>query len=328
MNTRWTGYHSPFASVIERYLAFKRALSRRYDNEEKALRLFDRFLVEQKITEVLALTPRVIEAFLASRPRTRPRSYNHLLYVLRHWLSWAAQQGAITAPPACPRPRRATSQRIPFLFDQALAKRLLELTSELPDRPKGPDRAVTYRMIFVLLYGLGLRVGEVTRLCYDDVDFRRDLLIIRQSKFGKSRLVPFGPKMAEELQGYMQCRPAPTRDLSQSSPLFSFNRNLPVNPDTVSLTFHHLLPKLKLDIPPGVSAPRLHDLRHAFATGTLLRWYRSGIDPGTRLLQLSTFLGHVNPASTAVYLTMTSDLLDTASKRFEQFACNNRSPQS
>lgn len=328
MNTRWTGYHSPFASVIERYLAFKRALSRRYDNEEKALRLFDRFLVEQKITEVRSLTPQIIEAFLASRPRTRPRSYNHLLYVLRHWLSWAAQQGAITAPPVCPRPRRATSQRIPFLFDQALAKRLLELTSELPDRPKGPDRAVTYRMIFVLLYGLGLRVGEVTRLCYDDVNFRRDLLIIRQSKFGKSRLVPFGPKMAEELQGYMQCRPAPTRDLSQSSPLFSFNRNLPVNPDTVSLTFHHLLPKLKLDIPPGVSAPRLHDLRHAFATGTLLRWYRSGIDPGARLLQLSTFLGHVNPASTAVYLTMTSDLLDTASKRFEQFACNNRSPQS
>jgi hypothetical protein len=54
--------------------------------------------------------------------------------------------------------------------------------------------------------------------------------------------------------------------------------------------------------------------------GTLLRWYRTGVDPGSRLLQLSTFLGHVNPESTAVYLTITTDLLTEASHRFERWA--------
>jgi hypothetical protein len=54
--------------------------------------------------------------------------------------------------------------------------------------------------------------------------------------------------------------------------------------------------------------------------GTLLRWYRSGIDPQSRLLQLSTFLGHVNPTSTAVYLTITTELLAEASQRFERWA--------
>ena len=53
---------------------------------------------------------------------------------------------------------------------------------------------------------------------------------------------------------------------------------------------------------------------------TLLRWYRSGIDPAQRLLQLSTFLGHVQPESTAVYLTITSELLRVAGSRFEDYA--------
>ena len=66
--------------------------------------------------------------------------------------------------------------------------------------------------------------------------------------------------------------------------------------------------------------PRAHHLRHSFAVGTLLRWYREGINPAERLLHLSTFLGHVDPSSTAVYLTITAELLQEASDRFARFA--------
>ncbi len=69
-----------------------------------------------------------------------------------------------------------------------------------------------------------------------------------------------------------------------------------------------------------MAPPRLHSLRHSFAVATLLRWYRAGIDPGQRLIHLSTFLGHVDPISTAWYLTVTAELLDEANTRFEQFA--------
>ena len=54
--------------------------------------------------------------------------------------------------------------------------------------------------------------------------------------------------------------------------------------------------------------------------GTLLHWYQRGLDPNERLLHLSTFLGHVDPASTAVYLTITPALLEEASQRFAHFA--------
>jgi integrase len=64
----------------------------------------------------------------------------------------------------------------------------------------------------------------------------------------------------------------------------------------------------------------VHGLRHSFAVRTLLNWYRQGIEPATRLNHLSTFLGHVNPTSTAVYLTITSELFEQANQRFEKFA--------
>ena len=64
----------------------------------------------------------------------------------------------------------------------------------------------------------------------------------------------------------------------------------------------------------------MRHFRHAFAVGTLLRWYREGIDPNCRLIHLSTFLGHVDPNSTAVYLTITEELLREADRRFRAFA--------
>jgi integrase len=103
--------------------------------------------------------------------------------------------------------------------------------------------------------------------------------------------------------------------------VFSFSAGRAVSPGTVSQTFHRLVAN-RFDIRPGVAAPRLHCLRHSFAVGTLLRWYRAGVDPGVRLIHLSTFLGHVDPASTAWYLTITTELLDAANERFEQFAPN------
>ncbi len=77
---------------------------------------------------------------------------------------------------------------------------------------------------------------------------------------------------------------------------------------------------LSLHPAPGVAAPRLHHLRHSFAVGRLLRWYREGIDVNSRLLQLATFLGHVHPVSTAHYLTVTENLFVEASCRFQDFA--------
>jgi hypothetical protein len=66
--------------------------------------------------------------------------------------------------------------------------------------------------------------------------------------------------------------------------------------------------------------PEVFDTAGTLLSTSLLRWYRDGLDPSTRLHQLSTFMGHVDPVSTAAYLTITPALLQEASRRFEAFA--------
>lgn len=311
---------SPLASFIGAFLAHHRALGKRFDTEEAALRLLDRYLVEQGIETLAAITPASLEAFMCSRPRTRPRSYNHLLNVLSRLFAWLERQQLLVPSPLHLLPRHATAATTPFLFEPSQVGRLLDLAAHLPDGPQGHGRAATYRLIFALMYALGLRVGEVARLCRQDVDWQRRCLVIRQSKFGKSRLVPFGPKVGQALSEHLQR--VPELSLSPQDPLFSLSqdRRQPIYSKTISRTFHRLVAQLALAVPPGVSPPRLHCLRHSFAVATLLRWYRSGVDPATRLHTLSTFLGHVNPNSTAVYLTITAELLEQANVRFERYA--------
>jgi integrase len=125
--------------------------------------------------------------------------------------------------------------------------------------------------------------------------------------------------MAARLVAYLALRERRIGVLEPLAPIFSFTPGRAIHPGTISQTFHALVPRLGLTLPAGIAAPRVHDLRHSFAVGTLLRWYRDGSDPGSRLLHLSTFLGHVDPASTAVYLTITADLLQAAGDRFARF---------
>lgn len=305
--------------TVGRFLEHKRALGRKYRSEEAELRLLLRFTAERGVRRLEDVTSALLDDFLASRPRLRPRSFNHLLGVLRCLLNWAVHQELLEASPLCARRRRVSAGRTPFLFDVAQMRRLLEAAAALPDHSRAPQRGAIYRTIFALCYGLGLRVGEACGLRLGDVDSRRSLLIVRGGKFGKSRLVPHGPRIGE-LVGEQVERRRDSVALEETSPLFTFDGRRCIHPGSASQTFHRLVGELGLTAPAGVSPPTLHSLRHSFAVGCLLRWYRQGLDPAAKLHQLSTFMGHVDPASTAVYLTITPALMQEANRRFEAFA--------
>ncbi len=305
--------------TVGRFLAHKRAHGRKYLSEQAELRLLTGFAAERGVTRLRQLTPALLDDFLASRPRSRPRSFNHLLGVVGCLLDWAVSQQLLEVSPLRARRRRATATRIPYLFDQLQARRLLDAAGALTDNARAPQRGATYRTIFALCYGLGLRAGEACGLRIGDVDVRRDLLVVHGGKFGKSRLVPHGPRIGELLAGQLQRRSRGAQ-LGNDGPLFTFDGTRSVHPGTASQTFHQLMVALGLPVPAGVSPPTLHSLRHSFAVGCLLRWYRQGLDPSARLHHLSTFMGHVDPSSTAVYLTITPALMDEANRRFEAFA--------
>jgi integrase len=200
------------------------------------------------------------------------------------------------------------------------AQRLLDLAGRLSDKYGGELRGPTYRTIFAVLYAVGLRVGEACRLLVQDVDWPRRLLVIRKSKFGKSRLVPFGPRLGAALTDYLDARRARHGSLAAEDPLFCVTPGHPLTRQMIGKVFRQLRSGLGIVLPSDASPPRVHDLRGSFAVRTLLRWYRLGLDPSQRLLHLSTFMGHVQPESTAVYLTITDDLLQFGNARFERLA--------
>jgi site-specific recombinase XerD len=318
MSRTHTELHSVLAIAIKAFLQYKRALGCKYQTETAALHLLDTYVADQRCMTWEQIDSSLIDAFLASRPRSHARSYNNLVAVAHRFFEWAVTQRMTDHNPVTTRPRRVTGQRIPYLFNLDEARRLLYVARSLESRSRAPMRGLVYETVFALLYGLGLRVGEVTRLLVGDVEFDRATLFVRDTKFNKSRLVPFGPQMGERLTRYVEQQFGGHGD--PQAPLFSFTKRGTIHEGTISLAFHSLVPRLGLHIPAGVAHPRLHDLRHAFAVGTLLRWYQEGVDPNRRLIQLSTFLGHTDPASTSVYLTITEELLRQADLRFRAFA--------
>jgi integrase len=303
------------AVAVEDFLAHKRALGRTYDTEEATLRLLLAFAGQHGVQTLHQLTASLLEMFVASRPRTRARSVNHLVGVVGCFLDWTVAQQRLTASPLHRTRRHETDVRLPYLFDVSQARRLLAAAAALPDNARAAGRGPTYHAVFALCYGLGLRAGEACGLRIGDVDAGRQLLTVRGGKFGKSRLVPHGPRIGELLAHQVERRSAGGED-----PLFSFDGRRSVHPCSASHIFHQLMAELAFPVPDGVSPPRLHCLRHSFAVGRLTRWYREDIDAQTRLYRLSTFMGHVDPTSTAIYLTITPQLLAEASRRFEAFA--------
>jgi site-specific recombinase XerD len=317
---RWSGYRSVLGPGIQRYLEAKRAFGRRFANEERALRLLDRFLADEGVVAIRKVDTPLVDAFLRSRPRASGRSYNHLLGIVRRLLDWLAVQGVPGVVPYRGRPRRETGRRVPVIFTDAQVTQLLRGAACLEDGTRASLRGPTYRMIFAILYSLGLRVGEVSRLEIGDVDLERGLLSVRRTKFGKDRLVPFGPRLADSLRSYLDSRQQAGGPASPETPLFTFDGRSAVSTNSIRRVFQHVVRQAGSPVSASGSPARVHDFRHTFAVSTLLHWYRKSSQPGDRLHHLSTFLGHVNIKATAVYLTITSELLEEANRRFGRLA--------
>jgi integrase len=178
-------------------------------------------------------------------------------------------------------------------------------------------RAATWRTLIGLLAVTGMRQGEACRLLRDDADLETGTLVIRDSKFGKSRLVFLHPTAVVALRAYERARDRAFPEPEAATFLVN-SRGRPLNGHNLPHTFAPLAAAAGIRVPPGQRAPRLHDLRHVFTVATLLDWYRDGRDVQARLPLLSTWLGHVDPKSTYWYLQAVPGLLALAAGRLEQ----------
>ena len=201
---------------------------------------------------------------------------------------------------------RRYQPRQPNVFTQAQVLALIAAADTLSPRFK----AITWRTLIGLLAATGMRPGEACRLSVEDVDLNGGVLQVLETKFGKSRLVFIHPSTATVLGDYLQVRRDWVGTAARACPaLFVNSRREAINPNRLGVTFRQVITAAGITASPGHRPPRLHDLRHTFTVATILGWYQAGRDVQARLPLLSTWLGHVDPASTYWYLHAVPELL-------------------
>ena len=182
---------------------------------------------------------------------------------------------------------------------------------------RGELRPWVYYCLFGLLSVSGLRLGEARNLELHDLDLEGGVLTIRGTKFGKSRLVPLHASTCHVLADYLRRRRRHWEQRSVSSFVFVSSWGNRLDGGDIHRTFYALCRQIGLRGASDSHGPRLHDMRHRFATHTLVHWYRSKQDPERKLPLLSAYLGHVHVADTQWYLSGSPALKREAMRRLE-----------
>ena len=300
---------------IRDYLAHQRALGRCYRREETTLLSLRDFLVRVGSTE---LDLDVFERWCQLHEQLSGNVRRHRQRVARNLCLYRRRSEPSCFVPDSNRFPRPHPHQPPVIFGPDAVARMLDAAQHMAPAPGSPLRPWVMRMAVTLLYTAGLRRRELVRLTMADVDASAGVLHVRETKFHKSRWVPLSTDAKREVRAYLRQRLAPSLSPAPESP-FLCNTNGGLRGYTgagLAEGIQKLFAAAEVRGWDG-RRPRVHDMRHSFAIGCLLRWYREGADVQSNLPKLAMYMGHVSIESTAYYLRWMPELAQAASERFE-----------
>jgi site-specific recombinase XerD len=309
--------------VVDDYVRLKRSLGFRFRSAEKILKAFARHAGPVAFDEV---GQDVVAGFLRG-PRPPIRSTWHTKHsALAGLVRFALQRGLLsTSPLPFQIPKRPEYAK-PYIYSTEELQQILDGSKILDARNRKSGQAagvapLTFRTLVLLLYGAGLRISEAVALTVDDVDLTAGLLVVRNTKFFKTRMLPIGPRLSSALKLYAETRLALLNRPPSADTYLLGRHGIAISRQVAERYFRMVRSHVGIGRRDGsYFQPRMHDLRHTFAVHRLVTWYRQGADVQLLLPKLSTYLGHIGLAETQHYLTMTPDLLGEAGQRFERYA--------
>ncbi len=307
---------------LDDYLKLRRALGFKLTGPEAILRnLVDLAAQERAKYITIALALRC-----ARRPADGATyTWSHRMRSIRLFAAWCKTRDARTEVPDASLLNASVTRQAPFIFSQQQIADLVREAAKL--ECKRGLRSSTFSTMFGLLAVAGLRISEAVALDRSDVDLHNGLLTIRDTKFGKTRLVPLSESTVVALRRYAKLR---DRALpAKSSPAFFISeRERRVTPYATRYNFALVSRAIGLRKPAGGRrhgrGPRVHDLRHSFAVRTMIDWYRGGVDVERTLPKLAAYLGHAHIHDTYWYIEAVPELLQLATERLTRRATGGR----
>lgn len=205
---------------------------------------------------------------LARDPRSPSRSsFKHMVYGLRYYYRLLGQNKRAIALPSLKQ-----DAKLPVILNRSELKQLFSA-----------PKLLKQRVVLALIYSAGLRGQEVINLKIPDIDFERQTIHIRQSKYKKDRIVPLSPTMAIGLKKYLK---------AENPHIWLFNGKQPGSQYSVRGLSWVMRENLKrTNITKKVN---LHTLRHTYATHLL--------EEGLNIVTLKDLLGHAEISTTMIYL--------------------------
>jgi len=301
--------------IISRYLELQQALGKRFDGERRILESFARWLAE---TGAADIDSENFIGWCASKQHLTSGVRRNYMRIVRNFCLYRQRND-----PTCFVPDLlsfpANHQPLqPYIFTAAQIARLIQAADQLEPLPLSPIRAQVYRLAIVLLYTTGLRRGELLRLSINDYDPGQQCLLVRRSKFHKSRYLPLSVDTVQEITTYLSVRRQHHLSLSAETPLIwnCAQNGKAYSGAGLGQGLRTLFRQANIRTADG-RLPRTHDIRHSFAVNALLRWYRTGVNIQAKLPLLAAYMGHVSIVSTERYLHFVDDLASLASERFD-----------
>lgn len=298
-------------AAVEPYLAVRRATGFTLSNTEYLLRSFAGFAADRKQTHIRTAT--AIEwagqAASVAQRHTRYQTVCRFAQYLR------VEDSRHQSPPANYFGYRKT-RRVPHIYSRDEINRLIVAATKLPS--SGSLLPKTYAALISLLAATGLRISEALHLLVSDIT--SDGLLIRKTKFQKTRLVPLHDTAVAGIARYLAHRQAARRG---GDHIFVSDEGQPLVYWKVHSVFRTLLKSAGVH-PAGGRWPRIHELRHTFAVRALEASPVGRQRIGQHMLALATYLGHVNIDATYWYLETTPELLRDIAVVAENFVQGGR----
>jgi site-specific recombinase XerD len=308
-------FQGPLGSHFRGFIEHLQSLGTTARVYERHLGSLERYLRDHRIASLAAIDRKTIDEWNHSRGAQNELNRHNRLAAVARFLTFLVGHQLIAASPVPQVMPRRRHSLLPYIYSHTEISGILKAAAMLPDRPMLMYRGQTYRMLFLTLYTLGLRRSEAIELKLEDIDLARHALTVREGKFGKGRVLPFGPRYGTALQQYVAGHPL-LRKAAGDAYLF------PARQSRLSgVSLKPVLDKILRDI--GVAAksgtrrPNVHSFRHSFAVHRIERWHRERADLGAKLPLLSAFMGHVDIGSTQLYLAMTPERLRLIGDAFE-----------